>query len=244
LHHAAERFDIGVYFEANGHGTVLFSQETQEKLASHEPSTPAQSTALNHLRNLVQVINQTVGDAISDMLLVEAILAHKSYSGEEWNSLYVDLPNRLVKVPAARHLFQTEDAERRLVSPSGLQAKLDELIRRYDGGRSFVRPSGTEDVVRVYAEATIRSQADGTRFIYVVTRTFIDIYCLFIRARIPGRWSCLRRNRRRLIDATEGIPVEGMEEMEPICVIKGQPSSINFTKLCNRTDVSVYADIC
>jgi len=165
LHHAAERYDVGVYFEANGHGTVLFSQETQEKLAAHEPSTPAQSTALNHLRSLVQLINQTVGDAISDVLLVEAILAHKSYSGEEWNSLYVDLPNRLVKVVVAdRHAFQTEDAERRLVSPKGLQAKVDDLVRRFDGGRSFVRPSGTEDVVRVYAEATIRSQTDELAF--------------------------------------------------------------------------------
>ena len=25
LHHEAEKYDIGVYFEANGHGTVLFS---------------------------------------------------------------------------------------------------------------------------------------------------------------------------------------------------------------------------
>ena len=43
----------------------------------------------------------------------------------------------------------------------GLQQKLDELVKKYDGGRSFVRPSGTEDVVRVYAEATHRPQADG-----------------------------------------------------------------------------------
>ena len=26
LHHEATHFDIGVYFEANGHGTVLFSE--------------------------------------------------------------------------------------------------------------------------------------------------------------------------------------------------------------------------
>lgn len=96
------------------------------------------------------------------MLLVETVLAHKSYSGLEWDSLYVDLPNRLVKVVVAdRAAFKTEDAERRLNSPPGLQAKLDELVRRYEGGRSFVRPSGTEDVVRVYAEAASRSQADG-----------------------------------------------------------------------------------
>ncbi|KAH9050429.1 phosphoacetylglucosamine mutase [Lactarius hengduanensis] len=165
LHHAAERFDIGVYFEANGHGTVLFSSGTQETLASHEPTTPAQSTALNHLSNLTQLINQTVGDALSDMLLVEVVLAHRSYSGFEWDSLYVDLPNRLVKVVVEdRNAFQTEDAERQLVSPKGLQGKIDDLVRRYDGGRSFVRPSGTEDVVRVYAEAVIKSQADELAF--------------------------------------------------------------------------------
>ncbi|KAG5647944.1 hypothetical protein DXG03_006978 [Asterophora parasitica] len=162
LHHAAEHYNIGVYFEANGHGTVLFSQSTQSKLAQYQPSTPAQSTALTHLINLIQLINQTVGDALSDVLLVETVLAHKSYTGEEWDSLYVDLPNRLVKVVVGdRNAFRTENAERRLVSPPGLQAKIDELVRRYDGGRSFVRPSGTEDVVRVYAEAVVRSQADG-----------------------------------------------------------------------------------
>jgi len=161
LHHAAEKYDIGVYFEANGHGTVLFSPESLEMLATHQPSTPAQSTALTHIVNLTQLINQTVGDALSDMLLVEVVLAHKSYSGLEWDSLYVDLPNRLVKVVVAdRNVFKTEDAERRLVSPPGVQAKIDELVRRYEGGRAFVRPSGTEDVVRVYAEARVRNQAD------------------------------------------------------------------------------------
>ncbi|KAG6912000.1 hypothetical protein DXG01_000248 [Tephrocybe rancida] len=165
LHHAAEHFNVGVYFEANGHGTVLFSPSTQQKLAQYQPSTPAQSTALNHLVNLTKLINQTVGDALSDMLLVETVLAHRSYTGVEWDSLYVDLPNRLVKVVVAdRNAFRTENAERRLVSPPGLQSKIDELVRRYEGGRSFVRPSGTEDVVRVYAEAVVRSQADELAF--------------------------------------------------------------------------------
>ncbi|KAI0348564.1 phosphoacetylglucosamine mutase [Trametopsis cervina] len=165
LHHAAEHYDIGVYFEANGHGTVLFSPETQTKLAEHQPSTPAQSTALNHLNNLIQLINQTVGDALSDMLLVEVVLTHRSYSGIEWDSLYVDLPNRLVKVSVPdRSAFKTTDAERRLVSPPGLQNRIDDLVRKYESGRAFVRPSGTEDVVRVYAEARIRPQADELAF--------------------------------------------------------------------------------
>ncbi|KAJ7225556.1 phosphoacetylglucosamine mutase [Mycena pura] len=165
LHHAAENYNIGVYFEANGHGTVLFSPTTQELLQTYEPSTPAQSTALEHLQNLNQLINQTVGDAFSDMLLVEVVLAHKRFSGVEWDSLYVDLPNRLVKVVVAdRNQFKTENAERQLVSPLGLQQKINDLVRRFDGGRSFVRPSGTEDVVRVYAEASIKAQADELAF--------------------------------------------------------------------------------
>lgn len=174
LHHAAEHYDVGVYFEANGHGTVLFSPDTLHTFQTHPPSTPAQSTALNHLINLTQVINQTVGDALSDMLLVEVVLAHKSYSGAEWDSLYVDLPNRLVKVVVPdRSIFKTEDAERRLVSPPGLQAKIDDLRRRYEAGRTFVRPSGTEDVVRVYAEAQLRPQADGKLSVYHCGAYFI-----------------------------------------------------------------------
>ena len=166
LHHAAEHYSVGVYFEANGHGTVLFSPSAVEAMKSHKPSTPAQASALQHLINLTELINQTVGDALSDMLLVEVVLAHRSFTGAEWNSLYNDLPNRLVKVVVKdRNIFKTEDAERRLVSPAGLQDKVDELVRKYDGGRSFVRPSGTEDVVRVYAEATSRPQTDGVFFI-------------------------------------------------------------------------------
>lgn len=32
LHHKAMEFDIGVYFEANGHGTVVFSARAKSAL--------------------------------------------------------------------------------------------------------------------------------------------------------------------------------------------------------------------
>ncbi|CAH2215779.1 jg14081, partial [Pararge aegeria aegeria] len=52
-----------------------------------------------------------------------------------------------------RNAISTADAERQCTSPEGLQCRIDELVSKYTSGRSFVRPSGTEDVVRVYAEA-------------------------------------------------------------------------------------------
>lgn len=54
---------------------------------------------------------------------------------------------------ADRRVIDTTDAERRTVSPAGLQEAIDSRVKKYRQARSFVRPSGTEDVVRVYAEA-------------------------------------------------------------------------------------------
>lgn len=62
----------------------------------------------------------------------------------------------------------TADAERQCVSPAGLQAAIDALVVDTNASseppsqsaRAFVRPSGTEDVVRVYAEAASQPLAD------------------------------------------------------------------------------------
>ncbi|KAI9008789.1 hypothetical protein CLU79DRAFT_776347 [Phycomyces nitens] len=161
LHHEAEKYDVGVYFEANGHGTVLFSPEALNTIKTTEAKTPAQKHAIDQLQALTELINQTVGDAISDMLLVETILTNRQWTCEEWNQAYTDLPNRLVKVVVEdRHIFKTTNAERQLVEPAGLQAEIDALVAKYPNGRSFVRASGTEDAVRVYAEASTRAETD------------------------------------------------------------------------------------
>ena len=72
-----------------------------------------------------------------------------------------DLPNRLGKVAVRdRTLVTTEDAERRVVTPAGLQQGINAIVAEYSGGRSFVRPSGTEDCVRVYSEAATQQEAN------------------------------------------------------------------------------------
>lgn len=154
LHHEAEKFDIGVYFEANGHGTVCFSDRANKLIDDYKPFGPVDERAWKILRALKNLINQTVGDAISDLLTLLAILYILKLSPKAWDEAYTDLPNKLIKVVVPdRTIFKTTDAERKLVEPNGLQAKIDGLVSRYPQGRSFVRASGTEDAVRVYAEA-------------------------------------------------------------------------------------------
>jgi phosphomannomutase len=36
LHHEAKHFDIGIYFESNGHGTVLFKPSLLQRLQDME----------------------------------------------------------------------------------------------------------------------------------------------------------------------------------------------------------------
>ena len=85
---------------------------------------------------------------------------------------------------ADRNVIQTTDAERKCVLPVGLQQEIEAIVTKFNKGRSFVRwvwwrdsfsvspylminlcsPSGTEDVVRVYAEADSQTAADQLAF--------------------------------------------------------------------------------
>lgn len=125
-------------------------------------TTEEQRSAATALLASIDLINETVGDAISDMLLVEVILQKKGWDVLDWMQLYKDLPNIQKKVRVQdRNVIQTTDAERKCVSPDNLQIRIDEVVAEYPKGRSFVRPSGTEDVVRVYAEADSAENAEA-----------------------------------------------------------------------------------
>ncbi|XP_055327919.1 phosphoacetylglucosamine mutase-like [Paramacrobiotus metropolitanus] len=210
LHEEAKKYDIGVYFEANGHGTVLFSPQAERRISKFleeckaNPKSGELSETLKSLhmddgeekkleapsldiampfcdmdvqiakedvRNswkaveklwlAGRLINQTVGDALSDLLLVEAVLFLENWSIQRWDAMYTDLPNRQLKVKVSdRQVVQTVDAERKCASPPGLQNAIDQSVKKYNSARAFVRPSGTEDVVRVYAEADTQENAD------------------------------------------------------------------------------------
>eukprot|EP00981_Chlorochromonas_danica_P010249 scaffold3058_cov165-Ochromonas_danica.AAC.40 len=158
LHHAAQSLDVGIYFEANGHGTVNFSPRAKAAITAHSQGEglleKKHSIAFTRLQACLRVINHTVGDALSDMLTVLAILNVKNMSVEQWLTMYQDLPSKQCKVnvPDKSQLLCSED-EMRLVAPLSLQEELDNAMKKVPQGRCFVRPSGTEDVVRIYAEA-------------------------------------------------------------------------------------------
>ena len=159
LHARAAEHDVGVYFEANGHGTVLFSEKALGLIragveSETDPFSSQRARSLHVLHQLSRLLNQAVGDALSDLLAVQTALLYRGWDCRSWAGCYSDLPNRLSKVKVTnRNLIATTDAERRCVSPPGLQEAIDRMVGEVPKGRAFVRPSGTEEIVRVYAEA-------------------------------------------------------------------------------------------
>uniref|UniRef100_A0A494C1Q4 Phosphoacetylglucosamine mutase n=2 Tax=Homo sapiens TaxID=9606 RepID=A0A494C1Q4_HUMAN len=167
-----ESLNIGVVQTAYANGSstryleevmkALFSTAVEMKIKqSAEQLEDKKRKAAKMLENIIDLFNQAAGDAISDMLVIEAILALKGLTVQQWDALYTDLPNRQLKVQVAdRRVISTTDAERQAVTPPGLQEAINDLVKKYKLSRAFVRPSGTEDVVRVYAEADSQESAD------------------------------------------------------------------------------------
>lgn len=157
LHHKALEYDIGVYFEANGHGTVVFSEKAKQLIneVSRNTEDEKRAAVAKKILTVIDMINETVGDAISDMFLVETVLHSKGWNVKDWLNTYTDLPNRQLKIKIKdRSAITTADAERVCVTPHGLQDEINKIVANYKKGRAFVRPSGTEDIVRVYAECS------------------------------------------------------------------------------------------
>lgn len=93
--------------------------------------------------------------------MVEGILRRKQWSYMDWAALYEDLPSRLSTLLVEdRSIVTTTNAETCCVTPEGLQAAIDSEVAKYPQGRAFVRASGTEDLVRVYAEADTHENCD------------------------------------------------------------------------------------
>jgi phosphoacetylglucosamine mutase len=156
LHRAARKYDVGIYFEANGHGTIVHGRRLRRQ---------SRPTAL---RPLMRLANPLVGCAVADLLICEGILGTLNMGFEQWANLYLEKPSVLLKLPVMdKSRYRCNLTEERLLEPEQLQRSIDEIVHEFPGSRAFVRPSGTEHVLRVYVEAmtvqAVQSVAESLR---------------------------------------------------------------------------------
>ncbi|EPY30538.1 phosphoacetylglucosamine mutase [Angomonas deanei] len=159
LHAIAKKHDIGVYFEANGHGTSLINLEKCKNAA--DSSNPDNAKLLEILKEMSCVLSQICGDAIGDLLMCELAVSFLQISFGEWLAAFSDFPSRLFKVTVKNpKIIVTDSANETIIlQPEGMQKEIDAIVQSIKGDsgecvRAFARPSGTEPVVRIYCESS------------------------------------------------------------------------------------------
>ncbi|GJD11078.1 Phosphoacetylglucosamine mutase [Galdieria sulphuraria] len=155
LERAARRYDIGIFWEANGHGTILFSESAKSFLREIIESTAKHTKkAALCLLALSSIANQATGDAISNFILAEALLKVMGWQDlTSWESLYQDLPNIYKALHVQnKEIIQTVDQERTVIAPESVSRVIKDLSESQPSYRFLIRPSGTENVVRIYGE--------------------------------------------------------------------------------------------
>ena len=163
LHEKARNFDIAVYFEANGHGTIFVNEATNKKFEQLNcfVETSRDSQVLELMQYYITMFNSTTGDAISSLIATESALRTLNLQLKDVSDMYQELYSKNAKVSVKnKNVFKPNDNETRLLEPVKVQNEIDGLVSKISKGRSFIRPSGTEDVVRIYAEGENQKEVD------------------------------------------------------------------------------------
>ena len=152
LHHEALKYDVSVYFESNGHGTILINND---KLLEN-----------SFFKHVTMLNNEVVGDGISGIFCVKYFMKCLNINHIEWYNK-VQKNNFILykKEVENKDIYKTNTIGDRLYEPVNLQNELDILMEKYNCF-CFIRPSGTENVIRIYIESSsnieiIKDQIDN-----------------------------------------------------------------------------------
>ncbi|SOV15809.1 phosphoacetylglucosamine mutase, putative [Plasmodium sp. gorilla clade G2] len=153
----AEKASIGIFFEPNGHGTIYVNIN---KLHTWSLSLNIYNDpSFIVLQKYLLFFNQTVGDAFLDFIAIELSLSLLNITINEWNNFYTPFPSLYINVKCPNHILTKikphPEHEKYLIEPKELQNYINQIVNTVDKkhGRCFIRPSGTETLLRIYAEA-------------------------------------------------------------------------------------------
>jgi phosphoacetylglucosamine mutase len=115
------------------------------------------SQTLELVSIFLSLFNKTVGDSISAFIATECSLKLMNMTIFELYNIYKELESVNLKVIVKdKNIFIPNEEETRLLHPIDVQNYIDQILKENieHSARCFVRPSGTEDVVRIYSEAS------------------------------------------------------------------------------------------
>lgn len=147
-----KNMDMGIFFESNGHGSIFVSQRAFDYFREKSPV----------LYNFLKFFEHPVGDGFANLLAVEYILQECKAGADQWGEYFIQRAALLKKV-SVKDLTQYKLDP---VKPHLLERP--EIVRHFSrvmmndnpSCRIYIRPSGTEPVLRVYVEGETEKQAE------------------------------------------------------------------------------------
>lgn len=155
----ARAFDIGVYSEPNGHASVIFSKSLLETVSKLQTDSI--------IKPLTEMFDPSVGDALANMLVFKVLLQNVQDLIP-----YTEYFSRLLQVTVKDKTLVKVDRNYKLIDQT-YQNEIDQAALA-SKGRAFIRPSGTEDLVRIFAEAPQELQCD--RLALTVAQLVYDVF--------------------------------------------------------------------
>ena len=161
LHHKAKNYNLAIYFESNGHGIIYYKPEIEKKIELFNclVESSQDSQILELISIFLSLFNILTGDSLSALNATECSLRLMNMSIMDLYNIYTELDYVNIKVKVNdKNIFSPNEDETRLIEPASLQEKIDEICLKYSDslGRCFVRPSGTEDVVRILSRPNLK----------------------------------------------------------------------------------------
>lgn len=144
---AAKQFDIGIYFESNGHGSVIVNNDFE----------------IQELKSLRRLFNDLAGDAVMNLIAIMYIICVTKTKLCDLLTMFIEKQSKTLKIKVHdKNIYKTSHDQTELMKPHEIALALTEMLNQeqFKGCRAFVRPSGTEDILRLYVENNQYNSAD------------------------------------------------------------------------------------
>ena len=150
----SKKFDISICYEYNGLGTIYISQDLSTKFGklSSLIETSKDSQIIELFQLFIALFNSITSDGVSNLLVIESIMKSMNLSIKDVYDFYNEIPYKIVDIKMKYNKFITNEDDSKIIEPKNMQIIIDELSNKYANSKIYVRPTGTEDYLRVYVE--------------------------------------------------------------------------------------------
>ena len=156
LQKESKKFDISICYEYNGQGSIYINDELSIKFGklSCLIETSKDSQIIELFQNFITLFNSTTCDGISNLLIIESILKLMNLSLKDVYNFYEEKPYKMIDIEIKeKNKYLNNDDGSKLIEPKEIQKKIDEITSKYKNSRILIRPSETEECLRVYIES-------------------------------------------------------------------------------------------